>query len=339
MFCPKCGFEQPDGPECLRCGVIVSRYKGPVLGATARPAAAPPPFRAAAPPVAPEPSLAAGAGTLYDGPAPAAAGGGTVYGGTMYDGATPELRAATAPAFKGSFEVGKILGEAFSIYFSNFVPFALLTALVLSPSYLAQAFMESPGSVQQMSPAAALSGLALLLATSLLCPYIATGAITYGVFQQMRRRDASIGECLGRGLASLLPIIFVAIIQTIGIMFGVVLCIVPGILLALRWAVCVPAAVEERQGAFDALSRSRYLTDGYRGEVFGILFVLGILMYGSVLVVNLAAARDATLALVLSGLSSIFTTGLSATATAVMYYRLRSVKESIDVDQIASVFA
>jgi len=31
--------------------------------------------------------------------------------------------------------------------------------------------------------------------------------------------------------------------------------------------------------------------------------------------------------------------GLSATGSAVMYYRLRSLRESIDVDQIASVFA
>jgi hypothetical protein len=35
----------------------------------------------------------------------------------------------------------------------------------------------------------------------------------------------------------------------------------------------------------------------------------------------------------------VVTVGLTATATAVMYYRLRSIKESIDVDQIASVFA
>ena len=29
LICPKCGFEQEDGPECLRCGIIFSKFKPP----------------------------------------------------------------------------------------------------------------------------------------------------------------------------------------------------------------------------------------------------------------------------------------------------------------------
>ena len=29
LTCPKCGFEQEDGPECLRCGIIFSKFKTP----------------------------------------------------------------------------------------------------------------------------------------------------------------------------------------------------------------------------------------------------------------------------------------------------------------------
>lgn len=29
LTCPKCGFEQEDGPECLRCGIIFSKFKPP----------------------------------------------------------------------------------------------------------------------------------------------------------------------------------------------------------------------------------------------------------------------------------------------------------------------
>jgi hypothetical protein len=96
--------------------------------------------------------------------------------------------------------------------------------------------------------------------------------------------------------------------------------------------------VTERTGVSESLSRSTYLTDGLRGEVFGVLFVLGLLQLGSGFAVGLLKVKNPNLGLALSGFQSLFTVGLSATGSAVLYYRLRSLRESIDVDQIASVF-
>jgi hypothetical protein len=84
---------------------------------------------------------------------------------------------------------------------------------------------------------------------------------------------------------------------------------------------------------------SAYLTDGLRGDVFGVLLVLGALQIGSTFLVKLATAGNPGLHLLLSGVKDLLFVGLSATGSAVMYYRLRGIKESIDVDQIASVFA
>lgn len=351
MICPKCGFEQPDSLECMRCGIVISRYRGPVVGGAPAPSvfAAPPP---PPPPVAkmastgtmfgdPSPVAAgalAGGGTLYQGPMPeeADANGGTVYGGTVYGGQAPAAGRKT----QGRFEVGQVLSESFTIYFSNFIPFALLTGIALLPLYFLQAYVTATG-FEADSPAA-LQGYApviFLFISAILCPYLATGAITYGVFQQMRGRDASIGDCLSRGLSSLLPVVGLAIIQGFRIFVGLMLCIIPGILWALKWSVSIPAAVEEKAGVGGSMARSDYLTDGYRGEVFGVLFVLNILDTGTTLVVTMFAAKNQELAMILTGVKSLLTVGLSATATAVMYYRLRSVKESIDVEQISSVFA
>lgn len=357
MICPKCGFEQPESPECVRCGIIVSRYKGPVLGgapAHAEPPPLPPPLPQ--PPVlpfsesagavfggpAPAPAAAmavAGGGTLYEGPVPAAAGGGTVYGGTVYGGPGSAPPVATGRQIHGQFEIGKILSESFSVYFSNFIPFVLLTGIALAPLYLVQAYITA--SPETMALTALSTGLSLVVLglSAFLCPYIATAAITYGVFQQMRGRDTSVGDCLGRGLSALFPVLLLAIVQGFAILFGAMLCLIPGILWSLWWAVSVPAAIEEKLGVFDAMSRSKILTDGYRGDIFGVLFVVGILNFGATLVLGLLAAKNQTLMLVLSGIKDLLAVGLSATATAVMYYRLRSIKESIDVDQISSVFA
>jgi hypothetical protein len=352
----------------MRCGVIVSRYKGPALGAEAlRPPAPPPPVppspslplssnetvRMTFTPPAPEgvsggggfhPSPAAamaGGGTVYEGPPPG--GGSSAYGGTVYGGPPPgAVQPRGFSGVRGEVKSGELLNQTFSIYFANFLPFVLLTAIALAPLFAIQGiFLSSMSKVASgggPSPLLILS-IFLLFLGAILCPYIATGAITYGVFQQLRQKDTSLGDCLGQGLSALPRMLGLAIVQGLMIGLAFLACIIPGIILAIRWAVSVPAAVTEKTGASESMTRSTFLTDGYRGDVFGFLFVLGAINLGLSFLVRLATASNPTLNLLLSGLVSLFTTGLSATGTAVLYYRLRSAKESIDVDQIASVFS
>jgi hypothetical protein len=396
MICPKCGFEQPDNPECMRCGIIVSRYKGPIAGtgprstppafaAPAPPAPAhspspspplyggppppppplymPPPPRIAGgtalppPPPAPQvPPMAAGGGYPPPLPLTSAAGGfpgsplpdpagGTLYGGpppgavsgTLYQG-QPAASAVPAfssfPVFHGTFEVGKVLSETFSIYFSNFIPFLLLSALVSLPLFGLAAYISSLEKGSQ--EAIILFFLSLLLQP--LMSQVAAAGITYGVYQQMRGNDPSLPDCLGVGFSRLVPVVIVAFLTFLATLAGAVLCVVPGLLIALRLAVVVPVTVEERPGISDAMRRSSYLTEGFRGQVFGVLFVLGIIQQGLTRVA-ISTVKDLSSLLMVSALVGVLTTGLMATGAAVMYYRLRSVKESVDVDQISSVFA
>jgi hypothetical protein len=262
-------------------------------------------------------------------PAPAfAAATGTVYGGPP-----PLSSALPQGTFLGTFSVGEILSETFSIYFANFLPFVLLTAIALAPTYLLLYYIKAAPA----SPLVIISAV-LLVILALLAPNLATGAITFGVFQQLRGKDASVVECLGRGLSLLLPVVGLAIVQSLAIAIGMLACLVPGILLAVRWAVSVPAAVTEGTGVSASIERSSFLTDGQRWEVFRVLFVLSVIQIGATLLVSLAAGNP-TLVLLITGVKDLMIVGLWATGSAVMYYRLRAIKESIDVDQISSVFA
>lgn len=359
MICPKCGFEQPESAECMRCGIVISRYKGPVLGQAGPPPVPPaflPPPKAVMPP---PPPLAEGV-PVFGGPRPPATGGGSVYGGqsmspavagggTLYDGPMPPPPGGTvygaagtlAPVnagfvARGTFESGKILGEAFSIYFSNFLPFVLLTAVALAPMFVTMAMLTGAAAEQDMQ--LLITSLGLLVLSVVFCPQIATASITYGVFQQMRGRDASIGDCLGKGLSALFPVLGLAIVGGLGILVGAVFCFIPGIILYVCWAVSVPTAVEERPGIIESLRRSAYLTEGYRWPVFGVLLVLNFLSQGLTQVADLALAENQNASFIATAVISVLSVGLTATAQSVMYYRLRSIKESVDVDQIASVF-
>lgn len=42
MTCPKCGFEQPENPDCVKCGIVIARYK-PAPAAAPVTMAPPPP--------------------------------------------------------------------------------------------------------------------------------------------------------------------------------------------------------------------------------------------------------------------------------------------------------
>ena len=148
-----------------------------------------------------------------------------------------------------------------------------------------------------------------------------------------------MAECLRRGISLLLPVLGLVIVQALAVGAGILVCIVPGILVALRWAVTIPAAVTEGTGVAASIERSTFLTEGLRADIFGVLFVLGALEIGLMLLVRFVAAKNPFLKLALSGLKDLLVVGLSATASAVLYYRLRGIKESVDVDQIASVFA
>ena len=168
---------------------------------------------------------------------------------------------------------------------------------------------------------------------------LAAAGITYGVYQQMRGKSPSVLDCLKVGLSRLFPVLGVAIVTGfIAVFVGVVFCVIPGIIAATMLSVAVPVTVEERPGVIDALQRSAYLTESFRWQVFGVLFVLGILQQIPIRIAPLVV-HDLGALLMVFGFASILTTSLSSTAAAVMYYRLRSVKEAIDVDQISSVFS
>jgi hypothetical protein len=332
MICPKCSFEQPDGStDCARCGVVFARYRPTAEDGTILPVE----------PIEPAPGGVAGAAnaaeTLYGGPLPPPPSAPQLYGNPLPPPSGPVgLHSGRA------FELGGVLGETFQIYFANFLPFVLLTALAYAPAILVAVLVPAPAQGATLQALLRTEGRGLLgLLLRVLCGPLATATITYGVFQQMRGRNTSFADCLKVGLSNLLPVLGVAIVQGLAIGVSAIFCLVPGLIVAAMLAVSVPAAVEERPGLLAALNRSSELTEGYRWSVFGVLFILFILAIGVGLVFNVVALGLASvplLARVLREATVVVTSGLSATAAAVMYYRLRSVKESIDVENLASVF-
>jgi len=253
-------------------------------------------------------------------------------GGDQYPPIEPPTFLPPTP--RRAFTVGEVLSETFSIFFSSPVPL-LVTSVVLVPlagiSLAATSFLEGN---KEMAWLVILLGLF----NGLILGPISTGAVTYAVFQRMRGRNTEAGESLRVGLSQLGAVLGVAILQGLAAMVGFLLCIIPGIMFAVMYSAAVPVAIEEKPGIGQSMSRSADLTDGHRWDIFFVLAALGLLGFAVGAAAGIVGLLNKAVEVVATLIVQVLATGLNATAYTVMYYRLRSVKESLDVDQIASVF-
>jgi hypothetical protein len=145
------------------------------------------------------------------------------------------------------------------------------------------------------------------------------------------KRDLGAGD-LARSVAPVaVPLVGAGLLALIGMSFGFVLLIVPGLYLLTIWAVIAPVVVLERTGAIEAFGRSRDLVRGNGWPVFAAVLVASVMaVLGSLLVVVVAEAlaAGAIVEVVFSALASTITAPIWSLVAAVLYFRLRAVEEA-----------
>ncbi len=264
------------------------------------------------------------------------------------------------------FRVGTVLSRSMAILARNIVPFVLIAIVFTLPTFMATALIDpqsgmmDPKTIQALEygSEAALETFLLMAAAAIglmlvgfVLSMLATAAMVYGTFQDLRGAPATIGGSLRHGLRTVLPVLGVALLYVLLMMVGAVFLVIPMFIVLVMFWVAIPASVVERPGVIASLSRSASLTKGHRWRIFGI--------YSAILIVAMVASGMAQTPLALSaaysgasGLSSgmylvsnilgllvnAFFVALGAVASAVAYHDLRAVKEGFDIDQFASVF-
>lgn len=239
---------------------------------------------------------------------------------------------ARTPAF--SLSVGKLFSTSFAVYFRNFVPFTLLGVLVFLPWILLRVFVVTDAT--DTGPVLAATLLQAVLANVL------TGAVTYGVVEQMRGRQTPFADVLQSGLGVFARVLLTGLVTGVIIGIGSLLLLVPGLIATVILYAAVPAAAIEKLGVGEAMRRSALLTAGSRWPIFGAVVLMGIVFVGFGMLVGAilalttgfdesgSAALDIGIALTVSP--------FFATAPAVCYALLRQGKENVDPSQLAAVF-
>jgi hypothetical protein len=244
------------------------------------------------------------------------------------------------------FGVGNVLSQGWDVLSKNLAPFGIIALVVTFPSFLYQLINGAAAVTTDATTADGSfyvgrsvtgGGAFIALLIELILRQVAGGAISYGVFQEMRGQRADLADCLRRAGALVFVVIGVAMVSVIAKILATILLIVPGLIVAAMLWVAVPVAVVERPGVIRSLSRSAVLTKGNRWVVFGIMLLIGLGNMVASFLVDRIVGATAPGAFV-SWIVAAAITAYAASVTAVGYCTLRFAKEGVGIDEIARVF-
>jgi hypothetical protein len=266
------------------------------------------------------------------------------------------MASSAAGAVGSEVSVGRVFSRAFGVMASNPVTmFGISFLLGAVPSGLMSYFkLTMRGAVGDRYAAIGMGVISLASGlVALVLAMLVQGALVRATIAYSEGRRASFSESASAGLAVAFPLLGLAILMGLGIGFGSILLLVPGIILFVMWSVASPALVEERIGVFEAFGRSNALTKGARWKIFGLELVALIVIWllsailGIVMVMTFglgglqAVARTGlpgSWLILNAALSTILTTFWGAVQTS-LYVELRNWKEGPSAQGLETIFA
>ncbi|MBJ7484699.1 glycerophosphoryl diester phosphodiesterase membrane domain-containing protein [Brevundimonas sp.] len=251
----------------------------------------------------------------------------------------------------GTFDMGRVVQRTFSAISQNWVVFLVSSVLLIGvPNVISalgqfQALGQLPGTSTSFGSLWVLPVVGGFLA--IVGSFVLQGTVVFVTINGLNGRKIDLGEAFSAGLKTFLPLLGLAILMGLGLIIGFILLVVPGIILSVMWIVAAPAVVAEKRGVMESFQRSRDLTRGNRWVIFFLALIYGIatmIITWSILGVGMATAGSfeagatSPINLLLTPLVNVVSSVISAAGIASIYYELRSIKEGVGAEQIASVF-
>lgn len=245
----------------------------------------------------------------------------------------------------GAFDFGRVIQRTFSSISQNGVTFLIGSILLVGVPSLAQVYGQSQ-LLEGQAWAFAIVGISWVF--WIVGAYVLQGMVVKVTVAGFNGKAMSIGAAFEAGIKLFLPLLGLGIVIGLGTVLGMILLIVPGIILAVMWSVATGAVVVEGRGVMESLQRSRDLTRGHRWPIFGLAVILFVAsMVIGMLAGGIGAASgggfmtgspNLVVNMVTTSLSNILSSVLGAAGAAALYYELRSIKEGVGPEQLASVF-
>jgi hypothetical protein len=255
-------------------------------------------------------------------------------------------------AGKESLGVGKIIGETFSLFFSKIASIFMLVFLPTLAVVLIQYWLTptiDPDNLAAFNPEDySVAGQIV----SIIIPLVGMSLVSALIIRLAY--DAKIGNPMRPGayfssaIAVIIPLVICTIVVSIAAGIAMIALIVPGLWVLAVWSCVTPAIVIENAG-FGSFGRSAQLTKEYRWPCLGAMLVVILIAYIPFFILlglfgafAFAGGGVSSLGIIFILIQAVATTIYMAAfgiCIALIYARLREIKEGTSVEQLAEVFA
>ena len=261
--------------------------------------------------------------------------------------------------------VAEVIDAAFKLLQRNARTLFTIAAVVLLPlgiaEYFLSLFIESAiPTTPQLVPETATPDEVLAILAEDIGPLLLAGVLS-GIVAGLAQAVVQLGSVeaiaevyldhepnwrasLGAGLRRLPAGIGAFFIAIVPLTVGFLLCLLPGIWLAVMWSMVVPVLAVEKLGPGASLGRSWKLVKNRFWPVLGVL----ALSFLITIVIQFVLSAVVTAAFLMSGsvaieiqalvntISRIVVTPFTATVFAVLYFDLRVRQEGFDLERMAA---
>lgn len=236
--------------------------------------------------------------------------------------------------------IWELLGDAFNLYLRNFLTlFAIGFAVVLPVQLivsgvgleeLTSSYRETDNKAELLIP--------LIVSYLVVAPLIA--AATIHMLQRLADgKRPHAGPSIQAGLDVFAPVFLAVLLSGAGIALGLVLLIVPGIYVAVRWYFVAQSVVIDGARSTEALRGSWRLTDGYWFRTFGVVLLANVVAFlpASIVILPLQALAESAdrQAIALAGmiLTEALTAPFVALVSTLLFFDIRARRSATPADQ------
>jgi hypothetical protein len=228
-------------------------------------------------------------------------------------------------------DISALFGDSLGVFFRHAPVFIALSAAVVVPTLLVvQGIgMEQLSAAYDESPEIAEQAIPTLVGFLVVSPLL-TAICIYALRSVAAGGRPGAGQAIISGFEAFTPIFFAVVLAALGIALGLLLLVIPGVYLFVRWYFVPQAVVIEGARGPEALARSSAVVRGFWWRTLGLVVVanLAILLPGIVLAAPFtaiaASTDDAVWSLVGTICAECVTAPFAALFSTLLYYDLRA---------------